>query len=381
VAGAYAAPRPPHPVQFEVEYPERLSRGLIFVKWLLAFPQYIVVYLLVLVAELLAVMAWFGILFTGRYPKSFFEFGAGVLRWQAQLWAYVFLLCDEYPPFSWEPGSYPLLLEIPPADRQSRFRLFIRFFAIIPNQVVLQLVSIGALFTTFIAWWAILFTGRYPRGLFRFAVGVMRWQQRLFAYLFLLRDEYPPYSVRADARPGNEALSAVIGAPLMAAYVAFLFLPFFGMLGGGTTKVPVDRQALMESGALAGQDVSGESGSIRIRLLAYDDRAFAPGGSDVELERGHRLVSFRVHVEKSGFWPAFFTPYFFSVRDCSGVHYSVDSPATSARGPQFRMFWSGGSVEKDVYFQLPSGVDPCELRYFAGRGSIRFIFGRFEALP
>src|SRR5574338_865544 len=101
MAIAYAPPRPPHPVQFDVEYPERLSRGLIFVKWLLAFPQYVVVYLLFFVAELLALLAWFAILFTGRYPRSFFEFGEGALRWQAQLLSYVFLLRDEYPPFSW----------------------------------------------------------------------------------------------------------------------------------------------------------------------------------------------------------------------------------------------------------------------------------------
>jgi hypothetical protein len=371
MAEAYAPPRPPHPVQFEVEYPDRLSRGLIFVKWLLAFPQYIVVYLLLLVAELLAVLAWFGILFTGRYPKSFFEFGAGALRWQSQLSAYIFLLRDEYPPFSWEPGSYPLLLEIPPADRQSRWRLFIRFIAIIPNQVALLVVSIGALFTTFIAWWAILFTGRYPRGLFRFAVGVLRWQQRVFAYVFLLRDEYPPYSVRAEARPGNEALSALIGAPLFAAYIAFLFLPFFGMFAGGTTRVRVDQQALTTRGALAREDVSAESGSIRIMLLDYDDLAFS---ADSEVDPGYRLVAFRIAAEKSGWVPALWTPYFFSVRDCAGQAYSVDGSATSAKGVVFGILWRSGKLEKDVYFQLPSGADPCELRYFAGRGSIRFLF-------
>ena len=374
MANIYAPARPPHPVQFDIEYPERLSRGLIFVKWLLAFPQYIVVYLLFIVAELLAVLAWFAVLFTGRYPKSFFEFGAGTLRWQAQLLSYIFLLRDEYPPFSWEPGAYPLLLEIPLAERQSRFRLFIRFFAIIPNQIALQVVSIGALFTTFIAWWAILLTGRYPRGLFRFAVGVLRWHERVFAYVFLLRDEYPPYSLRAEARPGNEALSAVAGAPLLAAYFAFALLPFFGVLGGGTARVRVDRQALATRGALSASAPSGEAGGLRITLLEYDGSAFAPAGADVNLERGYRLVAFHVAAEKSGFWPAFFTPYFFSLRDCRGNSFSVDSPATSADGSVFRLFWSGGSVEKDVFFQFPVGAEPCELRYFAGRGSIRFLF-------
>ena len=374
MAIAYEQPHPPHPVTFDVAYPERLSRGLIFVKWLLAIPQFIIVYLLYIVAEILAVLAWFAILITGRYPKSFFEFGSGVLRWQANVLAYVFLLRDEYPPFSWEPGDYPLLLEIPYADRQSRFRLFIRLFAVIPNQIVLQFVSTAALFTTVIAWWAILFTGRYPRGLFKFAVGTMRWYERLYAYLFLLRDEYPPYSINAAARPGNEVLSAIIGLPLFAAYMALVLSPGIGLLGGGNATVYVARQELTAPGGLASAPPYGESGQVRVTLLDYNDDAPAPPGADVTLAPGYRLVEFRVRIEKSGFWPAFFTPYFFSVRDCPGNVYTVDSPATSAQGARFRVFWTGGRLEKDVYFQLPRGAAPCELRYFAGRGIIRFIF-------
>lgn len=134
-------------------------------------------------------MAWFSILFTGRYPKAFFDFNSGIVRWQANVFAYIALLRDEYPPFSWEPGEYPLSLVIDRAQRQSRFRLFVRAFTIIPNQIVLQFVAVAWLFTTSIAWFAILFTGKYPRGLFKFAVGVMRWWARLTAYTYLLRDD------------------------------------------------------------------------------------------------------------------------------------------------------------------------------------------------
>ena len=203
--------RPPHPVAFDVEYPQRVSRLTTFFRLFMAIPQFIVIYLLLMAMGLITILAWFAILFTGRYPKSFFEFSSGVMRWQANVWAYVALLRDEYPPFSLEPGEYPVALDIPLAERQSRFRLFIRVFAIWPNQVVLQFVMYGWFFTTFLSWWMILFTGRYPRGLFRFSVGVLRWQQRQLAYLYLLRDEYPPYSVNANARPGNEVVSLVVG--------------------------------------------------------------------------------------------------------------------------------------------------------------------------
>ncbi len=371
---AYEASRPPHPVMFDVAYPERLSRGLIFVKWLLAIPQLFIVYVLFLIAELLAVLAWFAILITGRYPKSFFEFGSGALRWQANVLSYVFLLRDEYPPFSWEPGDYALRLEIPMAARQSRFRLFIRLIAIVPNQIALQFVMLGALFTTFIAWWAILFTGRYPRGLFKFAVGVMRWQQRVYAYLFLLRDEYPPYSLNADARPGNEMLSAIVGAPLFAAYFALTLLPFFGVLAGGGSTVHVSQQALATRGALSQVPASATSGNIRITLLDYDDAATPPIGAGETLPFGYRLVGFRVEAAKTGFWPAFYAPFLFSLYDCAGDRFAVDSPATSASGTLFRLFVSGGRADEDIYFALPDGAMPCELRYGFGSSDVRFVF-------
>ncbi len=209
-------PATAHPVAFDVQYPERLSRWLIFVKIFLIIPHLFAIYLLLVAVSILTVLAWFAILFTGRYPKAFFEFTSGTLRWASNSFAYAMLLRDEYPPFSWEPGDYPLTLDIPYAERQSRFRLFIRVFAIIPNQIVFGFVQFAWYITTFIAWWAILFTGRYPRGLFRFNVGVMRWYNRSAAYTYLLRDEYPPYSISDDARPGNEVVSAVIGLPILA---------------------------------------------------------------------------------------------------------------------------------------------------------------------
>jgi len=89
-----------YPVTFGVEYPERLSRLLIFVKWLLAFPHYIALVLLQLVAGLALVGAWFAILFTARFPRALFDFVVGVGRWGWRVQAYVWLLRDEYPPFS-----------------------------------------------------------------------------------------------------------------------------------------------------------------------------------------------------------------------------------------------------------------------------------------
>ena len=91
---------PAFPVAFDVEYPDRLSRLLIFFKWLLVIPHIIVLYAVGAVAGLFTVIAWFAILFSGRYPKGLFDFSVGTLRWMARVNAYMLLLRDEYPPFS-----------------------------------------------------------------------------------------------------------------------------------------------------------------------------------------------------------------------------------------------------------------------------------------
>ena len=180
---------------FDVEYPERLSRWLIFVKWLLIIPHLIILYALIAVAEIITVIAWFAILFTGRYPKGMFDFVVGIYRWQHNVTAYIVLLRDEYPPFSLSAGQYPVTYDVEYPDHLSRLLIFFKWLLVIPNLIVLALVSIAYYITLIIAWFAILFTGRYPEGLFRFAVGTLRWSARVSAYLFLLREEYPPFSL------------------------------------------------------------------------------------------------------------------------------------------------------------------------------------------
>ncbi len=316
-------------------------------------------------------MAWFAILFTGRYPKAFFEFTSGVLRWSANVAAYLALLRDEYPPFSWDPGEYPLTLDIPRAPRQSRFRLFIRVFSIWPNFLALMFVQYAWFFTTIFSWFAILITGRYPRGLFKFSVGVMRWWQRQTSYLYLLRDEYPPYSINADARPGNEVVSVVLGIPLFALYVGVQLLPFAGLLGNERDTVFV--QSAVTSTRLASERPSGEANGVRITILDYDDSAFLTSTTRRQIA-GYHYVSFTIRAEKDGRWPAFFSPYFLRLHDCgSGAYSPVDAQSISGTFV-FELWWLGGDTRGDAYFEVPRGFVPCELIYHSGRGRVEFIF-------
>lgn len=364
-------PRPPHPVAFDVEYPERLSRLTTFFRIILAIPQLIVVSLLITVLQILTVLAWFAILFTARYPKAFFEFGQGVLRWSANVSAYLALLRDEYPPFSTEPGEYPVTLAFDRAERQSRFRLFIRWFAIIPNLIVFYFVQLASFVTTVIAWFAILFTARYPRGLHRFNVGVLRWQQRQQAYLYLLRDEYPPYSVNTDARPGNEVLSAIIGGPLFVLVMAATVLPFAGMLRDEDETVLVN-VSLSSPGAIAREEPTGEANGIRVTLLDYHDPVPPPNDIDEEKLREGRYVAFDIEIEKEDNWPAVVSGLFTSLEDCSGETRGIEDVSG---GVDFNIFWTdGGSDSGTVWFWLPEDEDACAFTYYAGLGSIRFRF-------
>ena len=331
--------------------------------------------MLLIPLSVLTVIAWFAILFTGRYPKSFFEFTTGVARWMANVVAYCALLRDEYPPFSFEPGDYPLALDIPYAERQSRLRLFFRLFAIVPNQFAFYFVQLAASFTTFISWFAILVTGRYPRGLFKFSVGVQRWYQRQFAYTYLFRDEYPPYSINANARPGPELLSLIVGVPLFFVFVAVQFLPFIGLLGTGEDNVRV-HASLSDGTALRREAPTGVSNSTRITVLAYNDNATPPRSSRVTLLSGHRFVSFRVRAEKDGTLPTLFSPLFFRIHDCYfGNGYSPTTTASDGASFNFGLYWFRGHDEGTVYFQLPTGIEPCNLIYHAGLGEVHFNFG------
>ena len=190
-----AAAAPGYPLRYDVEYPEGLSRWLIFVKWLLVIPQYIIVSALGYAAGVVGFIAFFAILFTKRYPRGLFDFVVNVNRWGANVGAYSGLFRDEYPPFSWEPGQYAVTYEVDYPEELNRWLPLIKWLLAIPHYIVLLFLFIAVYFAYIFAWFAILFTGRFPRGLFDFIVGVIRWNYRVGAYTALLRDEYPPFSL------------------------------------------------------------------------------------------------------------------------------------------------------------------------------------------
>jgi hypothetical protein len=146
------------------------------------------------VAAVCAFIAWFAILFTGRCPEGLWTLVAFYMRWRVRALAYTSLLRDEYPPFG--DGEYPAALVLRrPEGPRDRLTVAFRIFLAIPHLIVIWLLGIGWAVASVIAWFAILFTGRYPAGLYGFSVGVLRWATRVEAYLLLLHDDYPPFSL------------------------------------------------------------------------------------------------------------------------------------------------------------------------------------------
>ena len=146
------------------------------------------------VAGLCALIAWFSLLFTGEYPEGLRKLASFYLRWRVRAVAYMAMLRDEYPPFG--DGTYPAAVEVmeSPGERD-RLSIAFRIILAIPHIVAVWFLGIAWLVTSIIAWFAILFTGRYPEGLYDFGVGVLRWNTRVEAYLLLLHDEFPPFSL------------------------------------------------------------------------------------------------------------------------------------------------------------------------------------------
>jgi hypothetical protein len=134
------------------------------------------------------------ILFRQRYPRWWFDFALQFNRFATRVGAYAALLTDTYPS-TVEEQSVHLELDYPDVPRDlNRWLPLVKWLLVIPHIVVLAFLYIGALFAVIIAWFAILFTGRYPRGLFDYVVGVGRWSLRVIAYATLLiTDRYPPF--------------------------------------------------------------------------------------------------------------------------------------------------------------------------------------------
>jgi hypothetical protein len=185
---------PDYPVQLEIQYPARLSRLLIFVKSLMVLPHYVALLVLGIGAWIAWVISWFAVLFTGRYPEGLFNFMVGVMRWGVRVVAYQFLLTDQYPPFSLDDDpSYPVRLQVDYPPRIARWRPLVNWLLVFPASIAGAVIFLIGYFAVLLAWFAILFTGKIPQGLFNTIAVALRWSMRVNAFTYWMTEAYPPF--------------------------------------------------------------------------------------------------------------------------------------------------------------------------------------------
>ena len=207
----------PYPARLEVAYPDRLNRVTTAFRLILVIPIVIVSSVLTgagiqtvrsaggnrvtttsaSITGGLFAAALLMIVFRRHYPRWWFDFALELTRFSTRIGAYVALLTDRYPS-TVEHQAVALDVDYPDVERDlNRWLPLVKWFLAIPHYVVLVFLALGAFVSVIIAWFAILFTGRYPRALFDYVVGVGRWGLRVQAYAFLLvTDRYPPFSLR-----------------------------------------------------------------------------------------------------------------------------------------------------------------------------------------
>jgi hypothetical protein len=223
-----------YPLRLEGALAPSLNRGLWLVKWVLAIPHFFVLFFLWIAFLLTSVIAFFAILFTGRYPRGLFDFNVGVLRWSWRVgfYSYSALGTDEYPPFTLKDvPDYPAHLDVEYPQSLSRGLVLVKWWLLALPHLLIVAVFVGGASTAvngsdmqwialsggligllvFFAAVALLFTGRYPRTIYDFVLGMNRWVFRVAAYTALMTDRYPPF--RLD-QGGDESANDSAPAPI-----------------------------------------------------------------------------------------------------------------------------------------------------------------------
>ncbi len=375
----------PYPVRIEGELDTGLSRWLWLVKWFLAIPHYIVLAFLWLTLLVLTIVAFFAILFTGRYPRGIFDFNVGVLRWswRVAFYSYGALGTDRYPPFTLDDvPDYPARLDVAYPEQLSRGLVLVKWWLLaIPHYIVTGILLGGGSYAAarvedwfwgigfetgligilvLFAGVALLFTTRYPGGLFDFVVGLDRWVARVAAYVLLMRDEYPPFRLDQGGteRPAEAAAvppaALIAGEPVAPAEAAEPAEPAEPPARRGWTG---GRIALVVLGAIAGMLalglLVGGCALVTVDQAQRDDDGFLMSPTQDFSTPTYAIVSERADLDTEGADWALDT-FLGTVR----IRSESDRPVFVGIGPAGDVTRYLGRVERDVVDDLDNSGDP-----------------------
>lgn len=370
----------PYPMRIEGELDPNVSRWLWLVKWLLAIPHYIVLAFLWLTLLVLTVVAFFAILFTGRYPRGIFDFNVGVLRWtwRVAFYSYGALGTDRYPPFTLDDvADYPARLHVEYPERLSRGLVLVKWWLLaIPHYIVVGLFLGGGSYAAsrvgdwvwsvgfetgligilvLVAGFVLLFTTRYPLGLFDFVMGLDRWVARVAAYVFLMRDEYPPFRLDqggSEIAPALEHVPSADESPTPAE-------PRRGQTAGRVALIVVG----VVAGIVAFSLLVGGCALVAVDQTQRDDDGFLMSPSEEFTTSSYAIVSESADLDSGGEWAL--DAFLGTVR----IRSESERPAFVGIGSAADVDRYLEGVEHDVVDDLDSGGSPEYARRAGGAPS------------
>ena len=197
-------------MKYGVRHQESYSRGELLLRTMfgglyIALPHALVLIFLLLWSSLLNFVSFWAILITGKYPESMFNYQLNLQRWALRVNVRLQNLSDGYPAFGLSSTDSNIIIEIERPEKSNRGTVLLRamfgfLYVLIPHAFCLIFLLIGASFVRLIAFWAVLITGKYPKRMHDYMVGLLRWQYRISIYMGYMTDVYPPFSMK-----GNEA--------------------------------------------------------------------------------------------------------------------------------------------------------------------------------
>ena len=348
-----------YPVTLAVDYPESQSRWKTLFRLFLAIPLLILAYLINSASGGMVWVIWIVVVLRGRIPRWMFDLQVALIGWQVRAFSYCLLLTDTYAPFE---GDYPIRFEAQYPERLVRWKvLFWKLFTAIPHFIVLQFLWIGACVAIVIGWFAILFTGRFPRGLHGYVAGVVRWSMRVQAYVFSLTDEYPPFSLSAEAGPAGRdtyIVSSVIGCLLSAGYIALITAALIA--GRETVRVDVS-YADLTAGRVTYYETAAEVWDVQVALTAAVDPA-----DDVfpllAAAKDKKLVSFKLMLGNEKNRSAKVRDSDFRLKDSEGDWHGPMLAVVGGRVTPV-ILAKGVSASATIIFEIPDAAQPAELKY------------------
>jgi len=191
-------------MKLTIKHQEKYSRGELILRTLfglfyIVLPHLFILFFVSIFGAILAFVAFWVVLFTGRYPQSMFEYQVNLMRWNVRLTARMYNISDGYPAFGLKATDEYTELIVPYPEKISRGLVLLRlffgiFYVMIPHLFILAFRSMFVSILVFLAWWVVLFTGEFPKSFHEWIVGQIRWEQRLNLYMSYMTDTYPPFT-------------------------------------------------------------------------------------------------------------------------------------------------------------------------------------------